>query len=371
MIKSAVTDWISRECPEESVREWDESGAAPQRLAEKFLSLGFAGLSVPEKYEGEGADYLGCVLVTEELAARYPALARAFGSTAFYGGLAFTELGSEKQKKKLLPEFSEGKRSAAILFCGADSREDSGEQPPLPAISEGGSGISVSGSGWLVGSAGQGDKILFTASAGTDADARVDVCCLEPGRAGLCLEPHKTLGYKGNTISRLTIQDIKISEQDMLGRGKKDAWRILLGLLHLELGAEALGIGKGSLNHAVSYARQRVQFGRPIARFPAVRDMIVHNDCCIQSAAMLLYRAASAADAGKPWTGDAARGYYAACRAARRTSLDALQILGGYGYTMEFPAQRYVRDAVSLYNTGAESEALKSLLAEKTGLQAA
>ncbi len=113
-----------------------------------------------------------------------------------------------------------------------------------------------------------------------------------------------------------------------------------------------------------------MEFNRPIVRFPAIRDMIIQNECDIQAAAMLLYRAASAADSKKPWMGYAARAYYAACRTARKTALDGLQILGGYGYTMEFAAQRYLRDAMSLYNTGAESEELKSLIAEKAGFQA-
>lgn len=369
MILDAVADWMARECPEESVRQWEETGGAPESLRKKFSELGFTGLSVPEAYEGEGPDYLGSTLVTEALASRYAALARDYGSITFYGGAAVNELGSGAQKSAFLPAFARGENAAALLFCSADSEAET-QQEPLPVCSEKNGHTEISGSGWCLGSAKKGDRLLFAALAGAEDPPSIRLYCIETDRPGLHITPGATLGYTGNTMAHVFLQNLPVQPADRLGQGGRDAWATLRGLLHLELGAEALGIARGSLSYAAGYARRRIQFGRPIVRFPAIRDMIIQNECDIQAAAMLLYRAASAADSKKPWMGDAARAYYAACRTARKTALDGLQILGGYGYTMEFAAQRYVRDAMSLYNTGAESEEVKSLIAEKAGFQA-
>ena len=366
MIVNAVKDWIAKECPEESVREWDEAGGPPENIRTKFLALGFTGLCIPEAYDGDGPDYLGSALVTEVIASRYPALARAYGSMTFYGGGVFSELASEEQKKAFLPKFVNGQGGVGVLIAGLDSTE--GEpQRFLPLVS-GESRFAVSGSGRCVGPAGDGDIVLFPASAANRNNSEINTYCVTVNREGMQISSDETLGYKGNAGARVSFNDMAVGPADMLGNAGNEAWPRLLGFVRLELAAEAVGVARGSFEYAVKYAKQRVQFGRPIARFPAIRDMFVQNKCDIEAAAMLLYRAAAAADKGKDFAAEASRAYYVACRTARRTALDGLQILGGYGYTMEFAAQRYVRDAVSLYNTGAESEGLKSVLSRQIGI---
>lgn len=266
----------------------------------------------------------------------------------------------------MLPAFARGQRSAAVFVQGAD-RSNEAENHSLPMIS-GHDRNFVSGNGRCVGSASAKALLVFPAFPANSKESEIRIYCTEINRAGLHITAEDTLGYKGNTGARVSFQDMEVRSEDILSNIEQNPMDCLSGVLYLELGAEALGIARGSLEYATNYAKQRIQFGRPIIRFPAIRDMVVQNECDIQAAAMLLYRAAASADRGRPWCGDAARAYYAACRIARKTALDGLQILGGYGYTMEFAAQRYVRDALSLYNTGAESERLKAQLSAQMGI---
>jgi alkylation response protein AidB-like acyl-CoA dehydrogenase len=365
MILDAAREWAARECPEESVRQWDEDGHLPEGTWKKFLDLGFTGLCIPEAYGGEGPDWLGGVLVTEVLASRYPLLARTYGAITFYGGAACSRLGNEVQKKRILPALAKGERYAAVFFQGMDANADD-PGPSLPVAS--GSGRTrISGSGRCTGPAAADGVLLFPAVA-EEESARVQLYCVEMNREGLRMLPAESLGYKGDSGAQVIFSGMEATEEDLLGAAGNDAWRFLQDLLFLELGAEAVGIARASLEYAAAYARRRIQFGRPIARFPAIRDLIVENDCEIQAAAMLLYRAAASADRGGDWGADAARAYSKACRTARKSAMDGLQILGGYGYTMEFSAQRHVRDALSLYHTGAASDSLKARIVARSGI---
>jgi alkylation response protein AidB-like acyl-CoA dehydrogenase len=365
MILNAVKDWVAKECPEEQVREWDASGGPPDSIWKKFLRLGFTALCIPETYGGEGPDYLGAVLVTEVLASRYPALARLYGAMTFYGGGIFSEFGGEEQKNEMLPKFINGQQTAGVWIAGLDSTEAAPVNGVPQATGE--NPVYISGGGRFVGPVSPDGILLFPAS---DASANTDEMnpyFVVADRSGLELKADDTMGYKGNAGVRVFFRDMAMGPADRLDNAGADVWARILALVRLELSAEAIGIARGSLEYAAKYARQRMQFGRPIIRFPAIRDMLVQNDCHIEAAALQLYRAAAGADKGKAYAADAFRAYYASCRAARRAAMDGLQILGGYGYTMEFAAQQYVRDVISLFNTGAESEELKDRIAEKFG----
>jgi len=365
MILNAVKDWVAKECPEEQVREWDAAGGPPDSILKKFLRLGFTALCIPETYGGEGPDYLGGVLVTEVLASRYPALARLYGAMTFYGGGVFSEFAGEEQKNEMLPKFINGQQTAGVWISGLDSTEAAPVNGVPQATGE--NPVYISGGGRCVGPVSRGGILLFPAS---DASGKTDGMTpyfVGANRSGLAIEADETMGYKGNAGARVSFQDMAMGPADRLDDARTDVWTGILALVRLELSAEAIGIARGSLEYAAKYARQRIQFGRPIIRFPAIRDMLVQNDCHIEAAALQLYRAAAAADKGKAYAADAFRAYYASCRVARRAAMDGLQILGGYGYTMEFAAQQYVRDAISLFNTGAESEELKDRIAEKFG----
>ncbi len=353
-IRETITRFVANECPREMARELDAQGSFPRDLLKQIAALGFCALNIPEEYGGAGSDLLGSILVVEQLATVAPVLAGAFAAVALRGGRTLAALGSDEQKKRLLPAFARGE--TLLTFAISEGRE------PIEttAVQDGGAFV-VNGAKKFVALADEADAFLTLART-TGGLSFFIVAAHSPG---LELRPIKKVGTRGASLCAVRFQNVLVPGEDILGgmeclnRGHEQL-RSLEALERIEAAALSLGIAQGAYDYAVSYARERIQFGKPIASFEAIQHMLVDVAIDLRASRLLLYQACSLADQGAPFALEAAVAKSYAVQAARRVALQCVHILGGYGYMMEYDAQRYARDALSLLEGSESTETLKT-----------
>lgn len=373
MIKDAIHDWVSKECTRDVIAEMDERNEFPAKLAKKLPQLGFCGMMIPEEFGGEGRNVLGACIITETIAAVYPALARWYTGPTFYGGAVISALGSEDQKQTYLSKCAEGRLAVAL----APGETDAGPDPVRVQMSakRRGDQFHVSGEKQYISNADKADLLLAAAihENSDSGDQAFSFLCINTKKPGVTIEPVEKLGYKGANFCRVRIEATEVCEDDILGgpdqlgRGDQQ-WQQILDIALLAVTSEAVGLAQGAFDYTLNYARQRVQFGQVIGTFNVIRNMLVELAYDIEAARLLLYRAAWLADQQKPFSREISMAKCRASETARRAAMDGLQIYGGYGYSMEYDIQRYVRDAMSLTTAGASLESLKARIGAGYGL---
>jgi alkylation response protein AidB-like acyl-CoA dehydrogenase len=373
MIRDAAHDWVRKECTREVVAEYDESDEFPKKLLKKFSKLGFSGMCIPEEYGGEGRNIPGACIVSEEIAYMFPALASCYASSAFHGGSLIAELGSENQKQQYLPDFAKGKKLASIAVNESEDGPDLSKIQTM-AVREG-SGYILNGEKRYISHAEQADLFLVLAKTGKvpGKDRDLTFFCVDSGSSGISIQPLEKIGFKGTSLSHMIFDDVNIPASDVLGGddglNKGEAqWEHVINTLLLEAASEAVGVARGAFDYALQYAKDRVQFDQPIGKFKSILHKFSQLSWEIEASRMLVYKAAWLADRGKPWSRSVTMAKCLACETARKASMEALQVLGGYGYTMEYDTQRYVRDAVMLTNSVSTTDSLKEKLGSGLGL---
>ena len=373
MIKDAIYDWVSKECTRDVIAELDEGNEFPTKLAKKLSQLGFCGMMIPEEIGGEGRNVLGACMVTETIATVYPALARWYTSPTFFGGAVISALGSEDQKQAYLPKCTSGKLTVALAHVESDSGPDMARIQTTAKKS--GNQFLISGEKQYVSHADRANLLLVPARQENSdhRDQTFSFFCINGKTPGMAIEPVEKLGYKGVNFCRISIDAVKVDEADILGGTDKmglgdQQWQQILDIALLAVTSEAVGLAQGVFDYTLDYARQRVQFGQAIGKFNVIRNMLAELAYDIDAARLLLYRAAWLADQQQPFSREISMAKCQASETARRAAMDGLQIYGGYGYTMEYDIQRYVRDAMSLTAAGASLESLKARIGAAYGL---
>ncbi len=362
-IQDTIGAFLRRECPREKAHALDQAGTIPTDLLRKIAGMGFCGLNVPESFGGGGQDMLGASLVAEALAAVSPPLAVLYAGVTFTAGAVLSRLADDAQKARYLPSVAVGTLAASALLGGPETEPGvTGERTP---------------DGFLL--AGQAPFALLAEPAGLlivqvqheDASTFVLVPADAPG---LQISPAELVGMRGTGAVSVTFADVALGPESVLGgpaavgQGVVQA-ETIAAIVRLARAAIALGLAQGALNYAAGYARGRVQFGRPIARFEAILHMLVDLTVDLQSARWLLHHACWLADQKEPFALEAAMACLQAVELARQAGLQGVQILGGYGYMAEYDAARYMRDSLVLFNGGEPSPLLKNAIGDLAGLR--
>ncbi len=372
-IKDTIRRFIARECTREAAREADEKGDFPERLFRPIADNGFCGLVVPEAYGGGGRNVLAAALIVEELSTVYPALAGAFAACALGGGKNLVDLGSAEQKERHLPAVAAG----TAFFAGGILEPDAGYESL-------GAGLSAvrSGEGFLLNGTKQfvrlGDRAaailaLCRTSQGASPRDGLSFFLVEGNRPGLSAAPMERVGCKSLSVCEVRFDNVAVSAEDLLGgpegldRGREQ-WAVIQEADHLEVAACGVGLAQGAFDYALQYAKERVQFGRPIIAFSAVKDMLVDMAVRIRASRLVTYQAASLADEEKRCAAEAAAARLLGVETARKAAMDCVQVLGGYGYTIEYDAQRYLRDSMVFFGGEGPQEMLREDLGAMLGL---
>lgn len=358
-IQETIRDFIAKECPRQVARDLDERQVLPIDLLNRIATLGFCGLNTPEEFGGGGENLFGSIIVIEEIAASSPTLASAFASVVLRGGTTISKLGSAEQKKKFLPSIAQGK----TLFTFAND-----ESPEMEfALSE--NDFVLNGACKFVSFADQADYIITLARGKKGATFFI----VDAKSEGVRAKQITKLGLRGAHLSQVSFSRVRVSRADILGGDPEmnhgeEQLPTISEIQQIETAAVCLGIAQGTYDYAANYARARIQFGKTLAEFEAIQHMLVDVAIDARASRLLLYQACGLADQGLPFALESAMAHLHAVESARQAALQCLHILGGYGYMMEYDAQRYVRDALALLEGSESSSVLKNSIGALLGL---
>lgn len=318
-----------------------------KRNLKKLAELGFMGLNVDPEYGGAGAGTVAFVLAMVEIG-------RACASTAVTTSVnnmvaeVIQAVGSETLRRKYIPPVCSGEYAAGSFGLTETSAGSDAAAIRTSAVLDGDHWV-LNGSKIFISSAEYAG--CFVVWAVTDKDAKkgkgISAFVVEPSFPGFVVGKDETkMGQNASSTNELVFDNCLVPKENLLGQ-LNDGFRIAVCELaggRIGIGSMALGIGLAAMDYATRYARERVQFGQPIASQQAIQWMVADNYTRLEAARLLLLRAAFLKDEGRPFAKEASMGKLYATEAANRACYDALQMLGGYGYTNDFPVERYARD---------------------------
>jgi len=344
--RDAVRDFARTEIGPH-VREWDEKAYFPLQILHRLGELGLMGIIIPEEWGGAGMTYRHYVAVLEELGAVEGGIAL---SVAAHNSLCTNHVflfGSDELRRRWLPLLSRGETIGAWGLTEPEAGSDSGATKTTAVRS--GSGWVLNGSKNFITHAGAGGVAVVMARTKPGSDHRGISAFLVPlDTPGVSVGKHEDkVGMRISDTASLIFEDCHVGDDALLGRegdGFIQAMEVLDGG-RISIAALAVGIGRGALDAAVTYAQQRRQFGRPIAAFQAIRFKLADMSTQIQAARLLTEAAADAKDAGRKTTLISAQAKLFASEAAVRVAEESVQIHGGYGYCKDYPAEKFWRDS--------------------------
>jgi alkylation response protein AidB-like acyl-CoA dehydrogenase len=328
--------------------DWDRDHRFPDELFPKLAELGLMGVCVPEEYGGAGADFVSYVLVLEELSRADAGVGVTVAVHTSATTLPILTFGTDDQKARFVPPLARGEQIGAFALTESGSGSDAGSLRTSAEPDGDGNGWTITGSKqWITNGSRAGTFVLFARTDPQTAGARGVSCfVLDASHVRITREEEK-LGLNSSTTSDLVLEGARVDRDRLLheeGRGFRVAMATLDGG-RIGIAAQALGIAQAAYDVARSYALEREQFGRRIGDFQAIQWKLADMATEIDAARLLTYRAAWLKQQGRPHTAEGAKAKLFASEMARRQTAEAIQILGGYGYTKEFPVERYYRDA--------------------------
>jgi len=342
---------LARQIAEEKIKpvraKYDEEEIFPWDIMKVLAQSDMFGIYIPEEYGGLGGGVFDLCLVVEELSKVCGGIAVSYAATAL-GTFPILMFGSEEQKKKYLPDIASGKKIAAFALTEANAGSDA-SAIQTTARREGDYYILNGTKQWITNG---GEAEVYTVIAITDRSkgARgASAFIVEKGMEGFSFgKKEKKLGIRSSATRELLFDNCKVPKENLLGH---EGMGFIIAMKTFDtsrpgIAAQAVGIAQGALDEAIAYIREREQFGQKIISFQAIQHMIANMATEIEAARQLTYFVAKLIDSGEK---DVAK-YSAMCKmfasdVAMRVTVDAVQLLGGYGYMREYPLEKYMRDA--------------------------
>ena len=346
MIAQMVRDFAEKEI-RPYVMEWDESQVFPREVFRKMGELGLMGVLVPQEYGGSGLGYNEYISVIEEVAKVCGSVGL---SVAAHNSLCtnhILEFGNEEQKKKYLPKLASGEWIGAWGLTEANTGSDA-MRMKCTAVEDGDYYVINGTKNWIThGISGEVAVVLVRTGELLDSNG-ITAFIIErstPGFSGGKKE--NKLGMRASETAELIFDNCRVHKSQILGNvgdGFRQAMKILDGG-RISIGALSMGIAKGAYEASVKYAKEREQFGQPIANFQAIAFKLADMAVEIEASEALLYQAAYLKNHKMKMTKESAMAKYYASEVAVKVSTDAVQIFGGYGYTKDFPVEKFYRDS--------------------------
>jgi alkylation response protein AidB-like acyl-CoA dehydrogenase len=337
---------FAREQIEPNAAEWDREHHFPRAVFAQLAELGLMGVCIPEEYGGAGADFLSYILVLEEISRADAGVGVTVAVHTSAVTLPILTFGTDEQRSRFVPPLARGEAIGAFALTEAESGSDAGSL--RTSATPDGNGWRISGAKqWISTAAFAGTFLLFARTdPGTPGARGVSAFILDPEHVRVTRTEEK-LGLNSSVTNDLVVEDAQVGRDRLLheeGKGFRVAMATLDGG-RIGIAAQALGIAQAAYDVARAYALERRQFGQRIAEFQAIQWKLADMSTQIDAARLLVYRAAWRKQNGLPHTEEGAKAKLFASETARRQTGEAIQILGGYGYTKEFPVERYYRDA--------------------------
>ncbi len=346
MLRRTVREFAEAELRPHT-RAWDEAQGFPREVFAKLGALGLAGVCLPPAYGGAGLAALDWAIVMEELACVDAGVALSLAAHHSLAAAHIALVGSPEQKQRFLTPLASGERIGCWGLTEAGSGSDAGGMR-TSALRDG-AGWVLNGSKNFITNGGIADTAVVMAVTDRTAGKKgISAFLVERGTPGFRAgKKEDKLGVRSSDTSELVLEDCRIPAENLLGRagaGFVDTLRIL-DRGRIGIAAFSLGIARAALEASLRYARERKQFGHPIADFQAIQFKIAEMATKVDASRLLIWRAAFLADRGQNHTAESSMAKLFAGEAAVEVALEAIQIHGGYGYIKDYPVERYLRDA--------------------------
>ncbi|WP_077614176.1 acyl-CoA dehydrogenase [Caenibacillus caldisaponilyticus] len=346
MLRKMVREFAEKEVAP-TAAERDETERFDRSIFEKMAELGLTGIPWPEAYGGIGADYLSYVIAVEELSRVDASVGVTLSAHTSLAGWPVYKFGTEEQKQKYLRPMAEGKKLGAYGLTEPGSGSDAGAM--RTTAKREGDDYVLNGTKIFTTNGGEADiYIVFALTDPSQKHKGTTAFIVEKGTPGFSFgKKEKKLGIRSSPTLELIFEDCRIPKENRLGaegEGFKIAMMTLDGGRN-GIAAQAVGIAQGALDAAIAYAKERHQFGQPIARQQAISFKLADMATKIEAARLLTYQAAWLESEGLPYGKASAMSKLYAGDIAMEVTIDAVQIFGGYGYTKDYPVERFMRDA--------------------------
>ncbi|HLR64317.1 MAG TPA: acyl-CoA dehydrogenase [Pseudogracilibacillus sp.] len=346
MLRQMIRDFSVNEV-EPTASERDEEERFDRNIFDQMAELGLTGIPWPEKYGGIGSDYLSYVIAVEELSRVCASTGVTLSAHVSLASWPIYQYGSESQKDHFLRRLAEGSALGAYALSEPGAGSDVASMT-MTAKKDGDEYVLNGSKVWITNG---GVADIYVVFAKTDPDAKhrgISAFIVEKDTEGFtCGKKEKKLGIRSSPTTELIFENCRIPEDNLLGQ-EGDGFKIAMTTLdggRSGIAAQAVGILQGALDKATDYAKEREQFGKPIAHNQGISFKLADMATDAEAARLLTYKAAWLESEGKAYSTASAMAKLFAGDAAMKHTVEAVQIFGGYGYTKDYPVERYMRDA--------------------------
>jgi butyryl-CoA dehydrogenase len=346
MIRKMVRDFARNEVAP-TAAERDEEERFDMDLFKKMAELGLTGIPWPEEYGGIGSDYLAYCIAVEELSRVCASTGVTLSAHTSLAGWPVYKFGTEEQKQKYLRPMAQGEKIGAYGLTEPGSGSDAGGMKTTARLE--GDHYVLNGSKIFITNGGIADTyIVFALTDPSQRQRGTSAFIVEADFEGFSVgKKEKKLGIRSSPTTEIVFEDCKVPKENMLGN-EGDGFKIAMMTLdggRNGIAAQAVGIAQGALDASVDYAKEREQFGKPIAANQGISFKIANMATSIEASRLLTYQAAWLESEGLPYGKESAMSKLMAGDTAMKVTTEAVQIFGGYGYTKDYPVERYMRDA--------------------------
>lgn len=368
MLKEMVQDFADREVAP-LADEIDQDERFPKETFQKMAELGLLGVRIPEEYGGSGKGVTETCIIAEELARVCASTAASWGAHVDLCTANLTRNANRDQSQRYLPALAKGSKIGALAMTESSAGSDIINMK-MTAVRKGDHYI-LNGNKLFITNGPVADVLIVYAKTEPEREARgISAFIVENTFPGYSVgRPFEKLGWRGSPTSEIIFEDCKAPVENLLGEENR-GFQILLGGLNTErivMAAESLGLARGAMKVSLNYSKERYQFGKPIAQFQMIQQKFARMAMEIEAARLMVYQYAALADSGnvQSITLEAAAAKLFCSEMVMRTTIEAVQILGGYGYVNEFPVERYMRDAKLFSIGGGTSEIMCHIIARE------
>ena len=346
LIRQLVHDFAEKEV-KPLAAEIDDQERFPRETVEKMAKIGLFGINIPKQYGGAGGDYLSYIIAIEELAKVCATTAINLSAHNSLCCGPIMTFGTEEQKQKYLVPLAKGEKLGAFGLTEPNAGTDSAAQQTVAVLD--GDHWVLNGSKCFITNGGQADVyVIFAMTDKAKGNKGISAFIVEKDAPGFSIGKieHK-LGIRASATAELIFEDCIIPKENLLGELNK-GFKVAMGTLdggRIGVASQALGIAEGAFEETIKYMKERVQFRKTLSTFQGLQWMCADMKCAIESAKLLVYRAAMCKQEGKPYTEEAAMAKLVAANTAMDVTTKCVQLHGGYGYSREYPIERMMRDA--------------------------
>lgn len=324
-----------------------EKGVFPREILNEMGELGLMGITVPEEYGGAGMDFTSYIIAINELSRVSAVVGVILSVHTSVGTNPILYFGSEEQKQQYVPKLASGEYLGAFCLTEPSAGSDAGSLKSR-AVKDGDDYV-INGAKVFITNGGEADVYIVFASTNPELGTKgISAFIVEKGTEGLVIgkDEHK-MGLHGSRTVQLTFENMRVPASNLLGQ-EGEGFKIAMANLdvgRIGIAAQSLGIAEAALAEAVAYAQERKQFGKPIALQQGIGFKLADMATAVEASRLLVFRAADLRAQGLPCGQEASMAKLFASKTAVDTTIEAIQVFGGYGYTAEYPVERLFRDA--------------------------